>query len=61
MCYYALVFLCGTSCGGRFYMVPLAYDNGMVPRRGWGFPAPPQGRRPEDLDHRADERKPLFA
>ena len=32
MCYYTLVFLCGTSCGGGFYMVPLAYDNGMVPR-----------------------------
>ena len=22
----------GTSCGRGFYMVPLAYDNGMVPR-----------------------------
>ena len=32
-----------------------------VDRRGFGFPAPPQGRRPEDLGHRADERKPLFA
>ena len=32
MCYYTLVFLCGTSCSGGFYMVPLAYDNGMVPR-----------------------------
>ena len=32
LCYYALVFLCGTSCGGGFYMVPLAYDNGMGPR-----------------------------
>ena len=33
MCYYTLVFLCGTSCGGGggVYMVPLAYDNGMVP------------------------------
>ena len=32
LCYYTLVFLCGTSCGGGFYMVPLAYDNGMGPR-----------------------------
>ena len=31
-CYYTLVFLCGTSCDGGFYMVPLAYDNGMGPR-----------------------------
>ena len=31
-----------------------------VDRRGWGFPAPPQGQRPEDLGHRADERKPSF-
>ena len=31
MCYYTLVFLCGTSCGREFYMVPLTYDNGMVP------------------------------
>ena len=23
--------LCGTSCGRGFYMVPLAYGNGMVP------------------------------
>ena len=29
-------------------------------RRGWGFPAPPQGRRLKDLGHRADERKPSF-
>ena len=28
---------------------------------GDGDPAPPQGQRPEDLGHRADERKPLFA
>ena len=26
-----------------------------------GIPAPAQGQRPEDLGHRADERKPLFA
>ena len=26
-----------------------------------GIPAPPQGRRPEDIGQRADERKPLFA
>ena len=32
-----------------------------IDRRGWGFPAPPQGQRPEDLVHQADERKPLFA
>ena len=31
-----------------------------VDRRGWGFPAPPQGRRPEDIGHRADERTPPF-
>ena len=31
-CYYTLVFLCGTSCGRGFYMVPLAYDNSMGPR-----------------------------
>ena len=31
--------LCGTSCGGGFYMVPLAYDNCMVPRLGAGIPA----------------------
>ena len=28
---------------------------------GIGIPAPPQGQRPEDLGHRADEQKPLFA
>ena len=28
---------------------------------GMGIPAPPQGRRPEDIGQRADERKPLFA
>ena len=27
---------------------------------GWGIPDQPQGRRPEDLGHRADERKPSF-
>ena len=27
---------------------------------GMGMPAPPQGQRPEDLGHPADERKPLF-
>ena len=32
LCYCTLVFLCGTSCGGGVYMVPVAYDNGMVPR-----------------------------
>ena len=32
LCYYTLVFLCGTSCGGGFYIASLAYDNGMVPR-----------------------------
>ena len=32
LCYYTLVFLFGTSCGWGFYMVPLAYDNGMGPR-----------------------------
>ena len=33
LCYYTLVFLCGTSCGGGGgYMVPLAYDNDMGPR-----------------------------
>ena len=32
MCYYTLVFLCGTSSGIVFYMIPLAYDNAMVPR-----------------------------
>ena len=26
-----------------------------------GIPAPPQGRKPEDIGQRADERKPLFA
>ena len=26
----------------------------------WGFTAPMQGRRPEDIGHRADERKLLF-
>ena len=31
-----------------------------VDRRGWGIPAPPQGRRPEDIGHRVDERKPSF-
>ena len=31
-----------------------------VYRRGWGFPAPPQGRRHEYIGHRADERKPSF-
>ena len=31
-----------------------------VDRRGWGFPAPLQGRRPEDIGHRADEQKPSF-
>ena len=31
-----------------------------VDRRGWGFPAPPQGRRPEDIGSRADERKLSF-
>ena len=25
-----------------------------------GIPAPPQGRRPEDLGHQADKRKPWF-
>ena len=27
---------------------------------GDGDPAPPQGQRPKDLGHRADERKPSF-
>ena len=27
---------------------------------GWGISDQPQGRRPEYLGHRADERKPLF-
>ena len=34
MCYYTLVFLCGTSCGSWFYIVFLAYDNGMGLRYG---------------------------
>ena len=69
-------FCVGLLVVGGFYMVPLAYDNGMVPRygewesrhratplmlrkqtsisvdrRGWGFPAPLQGCRPEDIGH----------
>ena len=32
-----------------------------IDRRGWGFPAPPQGRRLEDLGLQADEQKLLFA
>ena len=31
-----------------------------VDQRGWGFPTPLQGRRPEDIGHQADERKPSF-
>ena len=31
-----------------------------VDRRGWGFPASPQGRRPEDIGRRAEEQKPSF-
>ena len=31
-----------------------------VDRRGWGFPAPPQGRRPEDIGRQAEEQKPSF-
>ena len=48
LCYYTLVFLCGTSCGGGFYMVPLAYDSGM------GFPAPPERHRPEDTEQMSE-------
>ena len=32
LCYYTLVFLLGTSCGGGFHIASLAYDNGMGPR-----------------------------
>ena len=32
-----------------------------VRSEGMGIPAPLQGQRPEDLGHRANERKPLFA
>ena len=31
-----------------------------IDRRGWGFPAPPQGHGPKDIGCRADERKPSF-
>ena len=61
--------------GGGGDIVFLAYDNvwhlangagipapsDAIDVSGMGIPTPPQGQRPEDLGHRADEQKPLFA
>ena len=40
MCYYTLVFLCGTSCGGGFIWFPLHMTMEWYLARGAEIPAP---------------------
>ena len=46
--------------GTRPFSTALANINQLC-SEGMGIPAPLQGRRPEDIGQRADERKPSFA